>query len=147
MLKNIDPVLSPDLLWVLAAMGHGDDLAIVDANHPAARIAQTTTLGAPLVMPGLPADRVFQAVLSILPIDDFTDDPLRFMAVVGDETTVPDAVQAMQQVARLSGYQGRFVSLERNAFYAQASAAFGVIHTGETRLYGNILIRKGVVRP
>ena len=146
MLKGLDPLLSADLLHLLASMGHGDDLALVDANHPAARVADSTIRGEVLRMPGIPVDALLAAILTVLPIDDFTDDPIRFMAVVGNPDDIPEAVVAMQDVTRRAGFAGHFRSLPRNDFYEAARTSFGVVQCGETRLYGNVLIRKGVVR-
>lgn len=145
MLKGLDPLLAPDLLHVLAAMGHGDDIALVDANHPATSIATATISGTLVTLPGIPVDRLLGAVLSVLPIDDFTEDPVRFMQVVGAPETVPEAVLAMQATARMAGYAGAFATLERQDFYAAARRAFAIVQCGETRLYGNVLLRKGVV--
>ncbi|MBE7212446.1 MAG: ribose ABC transporter, partial [Gluconacetobacter diazotrophicus] len=83
MLLGIDPVLTPDLLWSLAAMGHGDVLAIVDANFPSA--AMGAAMGGRVHhLPGLPAARVLDAVLTLLPLDDFVPEPAATMQVVGD---------------------------------------------------------------
>ena len=95
MLKSIPPLLTPDALHALASMGHGDDLAIVDANFPSARLAAQG--GARLVeLPGADAPAVLRAVLQLLPLDTFTQDPARTMAVVGDSTAVPPPVAEFQ---------------------------------------------------
>ena len=147
MLKGIDPRLPPDLLHILARMGHGDDLAIVDANHPAEMVAAATVTGELVRLPGLAVDSVLEAVLTLFPLDDFTDDPIRFMQVVGKPEARPDAVQAMEGVARRAGYAGRFHALERFAFYDAAKCAFAVVQCGERRLYGNVLLRMGALAP
>lgn len=147
MLKGIDPRLSPDLLHILARMGHGDDLALVDANHPAESVAASTTTGTLIRLPGLSVDGLLEAVLSLFPLDDFTPDPVRFMQVVGRPEERPEAVLAMEQVARRAGYAGAFNSLERFAFYGAARSAFAVVQCGERRLYGNVLIRMGAIGP
>ncbi len=147
MLKGIDPRLSPDLLHILARMGHGDDLALVDANHPAETVAASTTTGTLIRLPGLTVDGLLEAVLSLFPLDEFTPDPVRFMQVVGRPDEKPEAVAAMERVARASGYAGAFHNLERFAFYSAARSAFAVVQCGEQRLYGNVLVRMGVVRP
>ena len=64
MLKGIDPLLSADLLWILAAMGHGDDLAIVDGNHPAEAIGRSTTSGRLVRLPGITMERAVAAILT-----------------------------------------------------------------------------------
>ncbi|WP_284179634.1 RbsD/FucU domain-containing protein [Rhabdaerophilum sp. SD176] len=147
MLKGIDPRLSPDLLHLLARMGHGDDLAIVDANHPAESVAASTVTGELVRLPGLAVDSVLEAVLTLFPLDDFTEDPVRFMQVVGDPEAHPEAIQSMELVARRAGYAGPFHALERFAFYAAAKSSFAVVQCGEQRLYGNVLIRMGALAP
>jgi L-fucose mutarotase len=146
MLKGIHPLIPPDLLHVLARMGHGDDLAIVDANHPAETVAAATVTGEIIRLPGVRVDAALAAILTLMPLDDFTDDPLRFMQVVGDPAAIPEAVQDMQVVARKSGYAGGFAMLDRFAFYAAAKASFALVQCGEARLYGNVIARMGVVR-
>ncbi|MCZ0733085.1 RbsD/FucU family protein [Phreatobacter sp. AB_2022a] len=146
MLKGLDPLLSPDLLWVLAAMGHGDDLALVDANHPAERIAQATVSGRIVRLPGLTMARAARAILSVLPIDDFVADPVRRMEVVGEAAAIP-AVQREVQ-AEIDGAAGRplaMAGLERFAFYEAAEQAFAIVQVGDVRPYGCFLIRKGVI--
>ena len=96
MLKGIDPVLTADLLSTLAAMGHGDDLALVDANHPAETIAAATTRRRPIRLSGLTMERAARAILSVLPIDDFEPAPVRRMEVVGDPAAMPAVQRAVQ---------------------------------------------------
>lgn len=141
MLKGLHPYLTPELLRVLAAMGHGDTLVLADANFPAATRARRL-----LRFPGLEADAVLRAILTVLPIDDFIDDPVRVMAVVGDPAARPEAVQAFAAVLAEAGAPPP-VAIERFAFYEQAGAAFAILQTGERRLYGNILLTKGVIAP
>ena len=143
MLKSIDPLLSPDLLAALRAMGHGDTIAIVDANFPAAANAQRL-----IRLDGHGVIRVLDAVLSVLPLDDFAPDAAIRMDVVGDVTTeMPVFADFRACLARHVPQLGQALgALERHAFYAAARAAFAIVATGETQLYGNILLRKGVIR-
>lgn len=141
MLKGIDPILSPELLHALAAMGHGDELAVVDANFPAASVARRLVR-----LDGIPAPRALQAILSLLPLDTFTDAPAAVMAVVGDPAAVPPPVREFQPIVdAAAGRPVRLVALERFAFYERARAAFAIVATGDARAYGNILVTKGVV--
>ena len=141
MLKGLDPLLGPDLLHVLAAMGHGDELVIADANFPAASIARRLVR-----LDGVDAPRALRAVLSVLPVDTFTPTPAAVMAVVGDPGAVPPPVRDFQPIVdAAAGRPVRFEVLERFAFYERARAAFAVVATGEPRPYGNILVVKGVV--
>ncbi|MDB5848262.1 MAG: ribose transporter [Rhodoferax sp.] len=141
MLKGLSPLLSPDLLHVLASMGHGDEIVLADAFFPAATHAKRLVR-----LPGVDANRVLDAVLSVLPLDGFVPDAAFTMQVVGDATTVPPAVADFTATLRRHG--GRVpASLERFAFYERAAQAFAIVATGETRTYGNILLKKGLATP
>ncbi|MDV7144846.1 RbsD/FucU domain-containing protein [Tropicimonas sp. TH_r6] len=142
MLIGINPILSPDLLHILASMGHGDDIAIVDANFPGASCGQRVVR-----LDGLTAPDVAEAILSIMPLDDFVPDPAHVMQVVGDADAMPEAVAAFQRVIEATADNpAPLSSLERFAFYELAKQAFAVVQTGERRLYGNVILKKGVVR-
>lgn len=143
MLKNISPLLTPQLLFGLAKLGHGDDVALVDANFPADRIAEQAH--ARLVhLPGLSTTQVLQAVLSVLPLDSF-DSPCSWtMQVVGDAQAVPVPVAEFKQALRAAN-EAAPGSLERFAFYEHARSARLVVQTGDQRKYANILLRKGVI--
>lgn len=146
MLKSLDPVLGPDLLWLLAAMGHGDDLALVDANHPAETIARATTTGRIVRLPGLTMARAMRAILTVLPIDDFEPHPIRRMLVVGDAAAVPVVQQEVAAEVAGAGLQaGPLPGIERFAFYEAARKSFGVVQVGDIRPYGCFLLRKGVI--
>jgi L-fucose mutarotase len=145
MLKNLPPLLTPDALHALASMGHGDEVAIVDANFPAARVAAER--GARLVqVAGADAPALLRAVLAVLPLDDFGPAAAWTMQVVGDGAAVPPPVAEFQAVLRAAG-ECDAVPLERFAFYERAAAAFAILRSGEQRRYGNLLLRKGVVDP
>jgi L-fucose mutarotase len=142
MLKNIDPLLSPDLLMVLRSMGHGDEIAVVDGNFPAAAMAQRLVR-----LDGLSVIAVTSAILSVMPLDDFVPEAAWRMEVVGDpqgEQPIFEEFRAI--IARHEGLNFRLAALERFAFYERAKVAYAIVSTGETRLYGNIILKKGVVR-
>ncbi len=142
MLKGIHPLLSPDLLGILAEMGHGDELAIVDANFPAVTMARR------LVRINASAPAVLEAVLGLVPLDEFVEAPLTVMEVVDDPNSIPDTYRDFQAVGVAAEKKAVSVAkVERFAFYDRAKAAFAVVATAETRLYGNVLVRKGVIRP
>ena len=143
MLKNIPPLLTPDALHALASMGHGDDVAIVDANFPAAHVARLG--GARLVqLAGSTTTEALKAVLQVLPLDNFVPDAAWTMQVVGNASVVPEPVAEFALALAQAGEKPA-AALERFAFYAQAHAAFVILRTGEQRKYGNILLRKGVI--
>ena len=143
MLKGLDPLLSADLLYVLRAMGHGDDLVIADANFPGVTMARRLVR-----LDGVSAPRALQAILTVLPIDDFVDDPCLRIEVVGDPAAVPEVCVEFQQVLDAATANSvRLAEVDRFAFYDRARQAFAVVQTGETRLYGDVLVKKGVIRP
>jgi len=141
MLKGIDPILNPELLWAMAAMGHGDELAVVDANFPAAAAARRL-----IRLDGVSAPRALQAVLSLLPLDTMTETPALVMAVVGDPAAIPAPVQEFQPIVDAAAERPvRLVALERFVFYERVRGAFAVVATGDSRAYGNIIVAKGVI--
>ena len=143
MLKGISPLLSPELLKILAEMGHGDELVIGDGNFPAA------TMGKRCVRcDGHGANAVLDAVLSLLPLDDFVDAPVTLMEVVPG--SVPDgeppiwadfrATLARREPNAKIGFEERF------AFYERSRKAFATVQTGESALYACVILKKGVIR-
>jgi L-fucose mutarotase len=143
MLKGLDPLLSADLLHALRAMGHGDEIAVVDANFPAASNARRL-----IRLDGADAPRAVRAILSVLPLDSFVDDPLKVMAVVGDAAKVPDVVREIGGAAQeATGRAQKLAAVAREAFYERARAAYAIVATGERRFYGNVIITKGVLDP
>lgn len=145
-LKGIDPLLNGDLLRVLANMGHGDDLALVDANFPADSIARSTVSGTLVRIDGIDVVRAARAVLSVFPLDDFVEAPVRRMEVVGSPDELPEVQRLVQdEIDRAGGRAWTMGSLERFAFYAEARKAYAVLAVGEGRAYGCFLLRKGVV--
>jgi L-fucose mutarotase len=123
-------------------MGHGDELVIVDANFPAAASAERLVR-----LDGVDASRALKAVLSLMPLDDFVEAPLAFMAVVGDPAAVPEVTSELKSIAEEA--EGRPLAAERIdrfAFYERARHAFAIVATSERRLYGNVILKKGVIR-
>jgi len=122
-------------------MGHGDDLVIADANFPA------TALGARCHrLDGLTATDVLRAVLTVLPLDSFVPDPAVVMEVVDNPDALPPIVAEFQNITKETADNPVELNrLERFAFYDRAKSAFAIVQTGETRLYGNIILKKGVI--
>ncbi|HUB44592.1 MAG TPA: RbsD/FucU domain-containing protein [Acetobacteraceae bacterium] len=139
MLRGLDPLLSPDLLYALASAGHGDRIAIVDANFPAVSMARRL-----VSLHGANASAALVAVLSVLPVDDFEPDPVVVMAVVDHPEETPEAVADFTRVLAAAGLAPP-TRLARHDFYRAVREAFAVVQTGERRLYGNIMLTKGVV--
>jgi L-fucose mutarotase len=141
MLLGIDPLLSPELLMILRAMGHGDEIAVVDANFPATSNADWLVR-----LDGVDASQALAAILSVLPLDSFVDDPANGMQVVGKPDEIPPAIADFQMIVdRLAGFPVRIRRIERFGFYERAKACFAIVATSDRRLYANIILKKGVI--
>ena len=143
---GIDPLLSPELLMVMRAMGHGDELLLCDRNHPAATIAKQTTHGRVIYIQGANLHDLSTAVLAHFPLDNFVDAPITRMLVVGDPDKMVAAHHDMQAIAdKAAGKPVTIRALERFDFYAEAKNAFAVVQTTDAGPYGCFLIKKGVL--
>ena len=138
MLKGISPVVSPDLLKVLAEMGHGDEIVFSDAHFPAHTFGRegATVLRAD----GIGADQLLAAILPIFELDSYSTPVVMMDAVKGD--TLDPAVEKAYRAALK--YDGKIEQMERYAFYERAKKAYAIVLTGETRKYGNVILKKGV---
>ena len=135
MLIGIDPLLHADLLHTLRSMGHTDTIVIADGNFPATRLAQKL-----LRVDGASAPAVLKAILSVMPVDA---GPTPVIAMRTEAKDGHDAV-----TTEFETVAGRDIDLlPPREFYEAARGAFAVVQTGESRFYGNILVRKGVVPP
>ncbi len=135
MLIGIDPLLTPELLHALASMGHGDTIALVDANYPASRGKRLIRL------PGVTVAAALRATLTVLPLDD-QEKAAQAMLPAGD--AVPAAVAEINAVLAASGARPA-AGLGRHEFYAAAEQAYAIVATGERRRFGNVFLVKGVV--
>ena len=142
MLKGIPPILGPELLAILRALGPGDEIAIVDATYPA------ESAGTRLVrLDGISATDALDAILTLLPLDSFVDVAAFGMQVVGEpERREPIMDEFVRIIAERDPGFG-FEPSERFAFYERVHGAYAIVQTGERRLHGNILLKKGIVRP
>ena len=144
MLKGISPLLSPELLKVLCEMGHGDELVIADGNFPAA------SLGKPAVViraDGHGVPEMLDAILQLIPLDQYVDQPAALMKVVPGDPVVPVIWDEYRALLKKHGEDPDKVEMmERFAFYDRAKNAYAVIATGETAIYANVLLKKGVVK-
>jgi L-fucose mutarotase len=138
MLKGISPVVSPDLLKTLAEMGHGDEIVFSDAHFPANMFARE---GAVLLRSdGIAADKLLAGVIPLFELDSYAI-PVVMMEAVSGDTLDPDVEKAYRAAL---GYDGKIERMERFAFYERAKKAYAIVLTGETRKYGNVILKKGV---
>ncbi len=143
MLKNIDSLLSPELLRVLRAMGHGDTICLVDANFPAQSVAGDKPL---IRLDGASMKTAANAIFSVLPLDTFVAEPILRMEVVGEPDAWPPVhLETRALIEQHYGSSVAMGSLERFAFYEAAAQSFAVVCTADARPYGCFLIKKGVI--
>jgi L-fucose mutarotase len=145
MLKGIDPLLTPELLKVLAEMGHGDEIVVADANFTASSLAQ----GKPVIyLAGVGIERTAEAVLSLLPLDEAVEQPVAYMQVTGQAQGWQSALQR-RVIERLSragwAKPAQCAPMERFSFYERVKRAHAIVLTGELQPYGNFLFKKGVI--
>ncbi|MGV1953459.1 RbsD/FucU family protein [Agrobacterium vitis] len=142
MLKGLNPILNPELLATLRAMGHGDEIAIVDGNYPGLEHAKRLVR-----LDGLGLIPVLDAILSVLPIDDFVPEAI-FRSTVGKDRDALDPVHT-EIIACCAAHEPKqpVVPLLGLDFYPRVKAAHTVVQTGEPRLYANVILKKGVIYP
>ena len=148
MLKQINPLLNADVLYALRAMGHGDELILVDTNFPADSVARQTVLGKLLRIDNTTSAEAAKAILSVLPLDSFVDHAAFRMEVVGAPKEIPKVQDEVQrEIDRAEKKSMPMAAIERLAFYERAKKAYCVIQTGETRFYGCFVLKKGAIPP
>ena len=138
MLKGISPLVSPDLLKVLAEMGHGDEIVFSDAHFPAHYFGKDCNYV--LRADGLKADQLLGAIIPLFELDSYATPVIMMEAVKGD-TLDPKVEEAYRAALK---YDGTIEQMERYAFYERAKKAYAIVLTGETRKYGNVILKKGV---
>ncbi len=142
MLKGISPIISPELLKVLNEMGHGDELVIGDGNFPAASLAQRL-----IRLDGHMVPPVLEAVMELFPLDRFVERSAAVMQVVDPAAPEPVIWSEFRSILRAKEPEN-FTDLEeveRFSFYERAKNAYAIVATAETALYGNIILKKGVI--
>ncbi|WP_080832954.1 L-fucose mutarotase [Cohnella massiliensis] len=143
MLYGISPLISPELLKVLMEMGHGDEIVIGDGNFPAASHAQRL-----IRCDGHGIPELLDAILRLFPLDPYVEKPVALMQVVpGDTVETPIWNEYLAVIRERVGLEAPFEEVERFAFYERAKKAYAVVATGESALYANVILKKGVVKP
>ena len=143
MLINIDPILGPEVLRTLRAMGHGDKLILCDSNFPAYSMNSVVHR-----LDGVDAAKAAKAILSIFPLDSFIEFPILRMQIDNKPDELNDVHKEIIDVTRsVAGENWKIGSIERFMFYEEAKKAFAIITTNETRPFGCFILTKGVVKP
>jgi len=142
MLKNIPSILPPELLKILMEMGHGDELVIGDGNFPAASHGQRLVR-----CDGHDVSELLEAILKLFPLDQFVKRPAFIMEVVPGDPTKPTIWEEYRKIIKRNEPDfTEFEMVERFAFYEQSKKAYCIVATGESALYANIILKKGVIR-
>jgi L-fucose mutarotase len=142
MLIGIPALLGPELLATLRAMGHGDEIALVDGNYPAEEDARRL-----IRADGHHLVPVLDAILSVLPVDDAVPEALLRASVKGDPALADPVHHEMEAICARRAPGRKVVALAGADFYARVKSAHAIVATSEPRLYANIIIRKGVIYP
>jgi len=145
MLKGIPSILSPELLKVLCEMGHSDTIVIADGNFPSETIGKDAIV---IRADGHDVPELLEAILKVFPLDTYVEKPVSLMQVMpGDnaETPIWDIYKKIVSEVDSRG-DSVFAEVERFEFYERAKKAYAVIATGETAIYANIMLQKGVVK-
>ncbi len=144
MLKHIPAILSPELLKVLCEMGHGDEIILADGNFPAESIGKNAIV---VRADGHGTVELLKAILEYFPLDQYVEKPVALMEVVPGDPCRPTIWQDYRDALQESGSRpDQIEMIERFAFYERARHAYAVIATGESAIYANVLLKKGVVQ-
>ena len=139
MLKNVPSILSPELLKILMEMGHGDTIVIGDGNFPAATNAQRLVR-----LDGHGVPEILDAILKLMPLDTYVERPVSLMDN-GDSENRPPIWEEYADIVNRNEGEKEFRLVERFQFYTEAKKAYAIIATGETAIYANVILQKGVV--
>ena len=145
MLKGIPKILSPELLKVLCEMGHSDRLVIADGNFPSESIGKNAKV---IRCDGHGVPELLEAILTVFPLDTYVETPVSLMQVMpGDNVETPIWDEYKEIITKHDERGEKAIGqTERFAFYDEAKTAYAIIATGESALYANIMLQKGVVK-
>ena len=144
MLKGIPKIISPELLKVLCEMGHSDRIVIADGNFPAESMGKDVIV---IRCDGHTGTELLEAILKVFPLDTYVEKPVNLMEKVPGDTVETPIWEEYKQIVSKFDTRGENVvgHIERFAFYEEAKKVYAIIATGESALYANVMIQKGVV--
>ena len=144
MLKGIPAILSPELLKVLAEMVHGDEIVLADGNFPAESMGQNAVV---IRADGHTVPEILDAVLQLIPLDQYVSQPAALREVGPGDDVRPPIWEDYRALLAKHGEDPQAVEMmERFAVYERAKKAYAIVATGETAIYANVLLKKGVVQ-
>ena len=141
MLKNVPSILSPELLKILMEMGHSDEIVIGDGNFPAASNAKRL-----IRCDGHGVPELLDAILQLFPLDTYVESPVMLMQVTPGDDVDPVIWKDYRKIVDKHQGNVKFEEIERFAFYERARDAYAIVATGESALYANVILKKGVVK-
>lgn len=143
MLKGIPSILSPELLKILMEMGHGDTICIGDGNFPHASMSEGHKL---VRLDGHGVPEILDAILSLFPLDTFVEAPVGLMQPVDPNEPEPPIWKVYKEIIEKHDPGMKCQLIERFAFYDEARKCYAVVSSGESALYANIILKKGVIK-
>lgn len=144
-LKGIPTSITPELLYALARMGHGDLLVIADANFPSDSVASNTVIKTPIRIHGTTSE-ILHDILKLFPLDSYSPTPVCVMDRVQSDKDKNLVVPAYDMITNAAGLSAKDLTfVERFQFYEQAKSAFVVVQSDDTALYANVIVSKGVL--
>jgi len=147
MLIKIDPILSPELLFTLRTMGHGDKLVLADANFPANSMNKNV-----IRLDGVNIEDAAKAILSVFPLDSFIvsqgGTAANRMEVDDNPNELTETHKEFIKVVKdVSGESWKVGSIERQSFYNEAKKSYAIVTTTDARPFGCFILTKGVIKP
>ena len=142
MLKGVPSIISPELLYALSQMGHGDELVIADGNFPCHSVGKNSIV---IRADGHGVPEILDAVLKLIPLDTYVESPAMLMATAKDDPT-PEIWAKYEDIITKNNGETNISQIERFKFYERTREAYAVIATSESALYANIILKKGVVK-
>ena len=144
MLKGIPAIISPELLKVLDEMGHSDRIVIADGNFPAHSVGKNARV---IRADGHGVPELLSAILTLFPLDTYVEHPVNLMEVMPGDPVETPIWEEYGRIISQADPRGRdcIGQIERFKFYEEAAGAYAIVATGETALYANIMLQKGVV--
>jgi L-fucose mutarotase len=141
MLIGVDPRISPELLFTLDRMGHGDEIVLADAFFPGESMSSRV-----IRADGIRVTALLDGILALMNLDTYVDSPVIMMQPAPGDTLDPETERSYRAVME-KRWPGTppILRIDRFAFYERANKAFAVVITGETATYGNIILKKGVI--
>ena len=144
MLKGIPSIISPELLKVLCEMGHSDTIVIADGNFPSEYVGKNSKV---IRADGHGVPELLEAILKLFPLDTYVEKPVSLMQITPGDPAKTPIWDVYKEIVSKSDVRGKdaFCEVERFEFYEKAKNAYSIIATGETAIYANIMLQKGVV--